>query len=372
MSTRLFNNFLGLTILLNLVISFGITQLIIVNYVIQIIFFLFLLFSTFKFGIDKTTLFCIFWITTLLLIYGYGYAFGLKILLYILILNYIYRKGFSFSIKILFLLYNFSIIIFILDRFDIISTYGFFYSRNSFPGFVFALNTFFVISDKYKKKSFFLLIFTILISGTIGALLSVITGIVYFLFKNKKIKILSFIPFLFVSIFLIIILDFEIVNRAKSMYYALMPLFLNVDILELKDVKFGDVVAVSGSSDLSLLFRIKHWLDIVFFLSNDYIFLFGYGFDSVKFELPLNMAKYPHNDYLRIIAEAGLVFFLILISRLYKLFNNIKNIEVKSFFIMFAVITFSENMLNNFLTTSFIFISLGYYNHLYKINKFSK
>lgn len=366
MSTRLFNNFLGLTILVNLIIAFGITQLIIVNYVFQIIFFLFLLISAFKFGINKTTLFLIFWITVLLLFYGFGYAFGLKLSLYILILNYTYRNGFPFSINFFFLLYVFTIIVFALDRFNIISTYGFFYSRNSFPGFIFALNTFFIVSDKYKKISFLLLIFTVLISGTLGALLSLIVGIIYFLIKNKNIKIHKLIPFIVLSIFLILFLDFEIIERTKSMYYTLKPVFINSNIADLKDIKYGDVVAESGSSDLSLLFRIKHWLDIVFFISKDYIVFFGYGLDSVKFELPLNMAKYPHNDYLRILVEAGLVFFIVLISRLYKYFDNIDNIELKSLILMFSIISFSENMLNNFLTSSFIFISLGFYNYLQK------
>ena len=85
-----------------------------------------------------------------------------------------------------------------------------------------------------------------------------------------------------------------------------MVLIWNLEPSTVARMTFGELVALTGTTDMSAFFRITHWSNIWAIYSSMGLggILFGYGAGqtSVLTVLPLP----PHNDYLRILAELGL------------------------------------------------------------------
>lgn len=215
------------------------------------------------------------------------------------------------------------------------------------------------------KIYFAIIAFNIIIFKTLGALLAAIVSLFIVLFvKNLKIDRL----FILAS-FLVVILAFffyifnytelAIVERLKESIKGFEALFSLSDIQAIVNISYGDMAALSGASDLSFLFRIKHWFSILnIFLHADLVhILFGHGNDSIRYLTSAELRA--HNDYIRLLFEVGLLYISVFIFFNLYILKKI-GINIYTFpFMIVLMYFFTENLIDNFLAMSLLYYMLG-------------
>jgi hypothetical protein len=120
-----------------------------------------------------------------------------------------------------------------------------------------------------------------------------------------------------------------------------------------------ELIELTGSTDMSAFFRITHWTNIWDIYSSQQIggILFGYGAGQtgVLTVLPLP----PHNDYLRVLAEYGLLNFLIFVPFVLSIALSIKQPAARTIFTVLLIYFLSENLLDNFTSMALFFSNAG-------------
>lgn len=228
-----------------------------------------------------------------------------------------------------------------------------------------------------KFKKYILVIYTlflILLFKTMGALVAFIVAFIY-VYKKINIKSLiylflllsiAFFTFTFLKDLNLSSLD-RIINMTEIVYMLLTEFSLN----QLSQLEYGEAVALTGSSDLSFLFRIKHWSDIIeYYLNASWINqLFGIGIGNIPNITKMELVA--HNDFLKLIVEFGPLYFITYIILMFNLLKGvIKEYRFVSIFFVTIFIYFgTENLMNNFLAMCFFYYFLGLY---YKKSKEKK
>jgi hypothetical protein len=237
----------------------------------------------------------------------------------------------------------------------------FFSNRNNAIAYtfvcIFVLSTF----TKTIKNGVLATLIVTIFYGTLGALLAFIVAFSFTMFKwslSAASKVLALLFFVFLMFFY---LDLEIFKRISIAINGLISFFELYSLSDLKHVKFGEIVAMQdGSDDVSMFFRLKHWGEILAILMDDYSnLIFGWGMGA-SVELT-SMSLVPHNDWLRVFFELGIFNFLS-----FTLLNAVIFIKLRghdqflaALFLTLCIYMFSENLINNFLITSFLYFSCG-------------
>ncbi|MCY7315901.1 MAG: hypothetical protein LH480_09840 [Rubrivivax sp.] len=129
--------------------------------------------------------------------------------------------------------------------------------------------------------------------------------------------------------------------------------------INLHTATFGELVLMLKTQDLSFLFRLKHWLDLLYtFVQGDmYHWLFGWGVGSST--RLSDMGLVPHNDYLRVLFEFGLVtlagfigMLALILLRCGRRWETVPLLAV-------VIYLFSENLINNYIAISFFYFAAG-------------
>ena len=120
-----------------------------------------------------------------------------------------------------------------------------------------------------------------------------------------------------------------------------------------------ELVELTGSTDMSAFFRIIHWTNMWGLYSTQglSVILFGYGAGqtSILTYLPLP----PHNDYLRVLAEYGLLSFLVFVPFVISIVISLKQQAAKTIFTVLLLYFLSENLLDNFTSMALFFSYAG-------------
>ena len=212
---------------------------------------------------------------------------------------------------------------------------------------------------------FSIIAFNIIIFKTLGALLAGIVSLFVVLFtKSLSINRLFILTgsLVLISAFFFYIFNYTelaIVERLKESIKGFEALFSLSSMQAIVNISYGDMAALSGASDLSFLFRIKHWFSILtIFLEADLVhILFGHGNDSIRYLTTAELRA--HNDYIRLLFEVGLLFIGVFI------FFNIyilKKIGINIYTFPFMIVLmyfFTENLIDNFLAMSLLYYMLG-------------
>jgi O-antigen ligase len=124
-------------------------------------------------------------------------------------------------------------------------------------------------------------------------------------------------------------------------------------------MSFKELVQLTGTTDTSAFFRIIHWTNIWELYSTQGlgVLLFGYGAGQTG--LLAYMSLPPHNDYLRVLAEYGLLSFLVFVSFLVSIATSIKLPAAKIIFNVLLIYFFSENLIDNFTSMALFFSYAG-------------
>ena len=124
-------------------------------------------------------------------------------------------------------------------------------------------------------------------------------------------------------------------------------------------MSFGRLVELTGTTDLSGFFRLIHWANILDIYSSSSIvtMLFGYGIGQT---INVTIMPYiPHNDYLRLLAEYGLVNLIVFICFLLHVLRNLNTGPTKVLFMVLLFYFFSENLIDHFPSMTLYFSYAG-------------
>lgn len=227
------------------------------------------------------------------------------------------------------------------------------------------ISSYFILIFYKKTILFFIFIYSnIIIYATLGALLASIASYILIYASNvtprKLFKILSI---LFLMIFALYYLfnysELHIVERLKYSIKGFQILFSLDSIEAMSRISYGQLASQVGSGDLSFLFRIKHWFNIMVTNNQSELiyWLFGHGNDSI---IALTKAELrAHNDYIRLMFEVGMIYLVVFIT-----FNIylVKKIGLNVYSLPFLIVLmyfFTENLLDNFLAMSLLYYFVG-------------
>ncbi|MDF0578225.1 O-antigen ligase family protein [Bradyrhizobium yuanmingense] len=119
------------------------------------------------------------------------------------------------------------------------------------------------------------------------------------------------------------------------------------------------LIELTGSTDVSAFFRITHWTNIWQIYSSRGLggILFGYGAmqTGILTVLPLP----PHNDYLRVLAEYGLLNFLVFVVFVFSIVFSLKDRAAKTMYTVLLIYFLSENLIDNFTSMTLFFSYAG-------------
>jgi O-antigen ligase len=138
-----------------------------------------------------------------------------------------------------------------------------------------------------------------------------------------------------------------------------IALIWNLNPSTVARMSYKELVAMMGTTDVSAFFRIIHWTNIWDLYSTQglSVLLFGYGAGQTKYLAYMPME--PHNDYLRILTEYGLLSFLVFLAFVVSIVFSIKLHAAKVIFTVLLIYFFSENLVDNFTSMALFFSYAG-------------
>jgi hypothetical protein len=253
---------------------------------------------------------------------------------------------------------------------DVMRMSGFFVNANNLSLTLMAL-LFLINEDKdsrTKKISIHAaLVLFLLLSGTSGAILAYIGAMSfkYFVllkssrrYRNMWILVLVIIAggtlgcLLTIDLFMDIPIVKRIVDQL-SLVWRELPLAASG-----YELNFGKLSNLYGTGNISGLWRISHWRTCIDVISdaNTVQLLCGYGIGASS----LLLYKVPHNDYLRVLMEQGIVGLVLSMAFIGILFRRIDK-RYRYCVVAIALYCFTENNIDNLLFMSiFIFFLSGY------------
>lgn len=192
--------------------------------------------------------------------------------------------------------------------------------------------------------------------GTMGVLLATVLAVMLALGKAKYIgRVLT------AMLVVVLLLYFMPENFAWA---RLQRVVLTAEMLvsgriDLRNSTYGDLVVLLRTTDLSFVFRLKHWMELwdIWAASPWYKMLFGQGVGgSVRLS---SVHLVPHNDYIRYLFECGALtlagFLLLLWVPLMSIGRRWELIPL----LAVAIYFFSENLINNYLAMAVFYFSIG-------------
>lgn len=192
--------------------------------------------------------------------------------------------------------------------------------------------------------------------GTLGVLLAVVVALLYAVGQRRYLGQLLLL--VIAGVVMVVLLPQNLLlarlGPVIDSYWLLVDERIN-----LRTISYGELVSRLRTTDLSFIFRLKHWTDLLDTYSQGTVFqqLFGFGVGS---SLKLSqMRLVPHNDYVRMLFEGGLFAFagfasllLVCLARIGRCWEAVPLVAVCVYF-------FSENLINNYLAMVVFFFSLG-------------
>ena len=236
---------------------------------------------------------------------------------------------------------------------------GIFANRNNAAlymiSFLALLNGLFYIK---KEHSIIFSLISGFIFGKLGVFIAVLLALVFVFLTRKNIILLLFFSLLIIIISYVIIPETLILNRLKSAYLSIQIIF-DPNSPSLAQMSYGDLFVATGSTDLSLFFRLKHWDEILSLWGKESFIMqiFGSGVGSSVIYTSAELV--PHNDYLRYFYECGVFTFLGFILLQISVLKGIGRNHYVIPFLVISIYFISENLANNYLAMVIYYFSAG-------------
>lgn len=128
--------------------------------------------------------------------------------------------------------------------------------------------------------------------------------------------------------------------------------------VDVRTVTYGELVQRLNTTDLSLFFRLKHWLNLFSLYSGGDFSAWIFGFGIGAFVKLSDAGLVPHNDYLRYLFECGAVAFSGFVFLVIKIVRNCGRRWELVPILTIVLYFFSENLVDNFVAMAvFYFVS---------------
>jgi hypothetical protein len=233
---------------------------------------------------------------------------------------------------------------------------GFFANRNNAGLYAVAILAFYCVLAEKVIAIPIVYVAVGLMFGTLGLLLAVIAAI--FLCHGK-------VKYFFIGLLLgsscLFALNFfpDLSNTLRVKPVVDSIALLLSGRIDLETVTYGDLVLLLNTQDLSFLFRLKHWYNLINIYAGGSVvnYLFGFGAGSAVQLSSIHLV--PHNDYLRLIFEFGAITFLGFTGLLFSTIRSIQRGWALVPILVVVIYFFSENLINNYLAMIFFFLSAG-------------
>ena len=232
---------------------------------------------------------------------------------------------------------------------------GMFTNPNNFSLMSFSL-LFFINEEKEIFFKIFLYIFIAIILITTSTLGAIIAFFLSFLYKYRMKPHRLLVIFMIVLSFVLAKQMFSskpsqlhnrLVNQFKVIEHNLPEIYRN------DDIDFGQLANIYGEENISGIYRLKLWTDVVHVLMDQKLgnLIIGNGIGS---SLKL-LSNLPHNEYLRVMLELGIVGFLLNAILCFIIYFRMSR-NYRYIFVLLALFSLTENIFDNFLFMSiFIF-----------------
>lgn len=212
-----------------------------------------------------------------------------------------------------------------------------------------------VVAGKPLRNTFIILGVGICF-GTLGVFLAVLLSL--FLCVGKVRLLQLFIPsFIIISGLYFFNPDLIIFSRITPVVDSVILLWNGS--IDITTVTYAELVRLLNTTDLSFLFRLKHWANLldIYWSGNIYQWMFGFGIGSSVHLSDIHLV--PHNDYLRYLFECGaltflgfLLLILFIIRGLGRRWEAIPILTIAFYF-------FSENLVNNYIAMAIFYFCAG-------------
>lgn len=193
--------------------------------------------------------------------------------------------------------------------------------------------------------------------GTLGVLLALLVSMTFAVGGARTYKYLAISLFAAIGVLYFAPLEYGIFARIKPVVDSLQLLWEGR--VNIATVSYGDLVRLLNTSDLSFLFRLKHWLNLFSLMSGapfeNWIFGFGVG-SSLRLS---DAGLVPHNDYLRVLFECGPVAFVGFVSVIVLTLYRCGRGWIAVPMIAVAIYFFTENLIDNFVAMAVFFFCGG-------------
>jgi hypothetical protein len=205
-------------------------------------------------------------------------------------------------------------------------------------------------------RSVFLFLAVGVMFGTLGVLLAVLLALVLTVGKWRDVALLA----------VLIALGWAgyVLFPQFGPFARFTPVVDSIRLLmdgsiNLRTVTFGQLTLMLHTSDLSFIFRLKHWVDLwaEFMKADIYHLMFGYGVgSSIRLS---EMHLVPHNDYLRYLFEFGVVTFAAFIGLIVLVMARCGRRWETVPLLVSVIYLFSENLITNYTAIAFFYFTAG-------------
>lgn len=252
----------------------------------------------------------------------------------------------------------------------------FFRVSNGFVYLGVAIGGFYLLVKGRNKRNFIRAIlitaFYILVCTSLGV---AVAAFLTFLILNMK---KNHIPYVIIGggilLLAILFIDIPIFIRMRDVL-TVWKYVMDNNAGNIQDVDFVEINNLDRAGERtdasSSVWRIVQWIRLFKeYVSEIWTIPFGMGAGySVK-----STGLYPHNDYLRILIEYGLIVFIYILNFVLSVYKRLKNEGMLIYFILTMLLYhLTENLLNNFPPGAILYFLIGwamykYRNIKYRIN----
>lgn len=231
-----------------------------------------------------------------------------------------------------------------------------FANRNTAALYAVSLLAFYNVLSPRPVTSVLLILGICAAFGTLGVLMAVIVALCVVVVRVDLIKAMVAIGAVLVVAYLFLP-EAPVLNR-------ITPVIKSVELLwdgtiSPRTATFGQLVALLDTKDLSFMFRLKHWFNLsdLYSAAPAYQQLFGLGIGSSAHLSTMGLV--PHNDYLRMLFECGVLGLAGFVSMLGVIAWRCRGHweAVPLFVVIFYF--FSENLVNNYLAMAIFYFCAG-------------
>ncbi|WP_051677292.1 O-antigen ligase family protein [Bradyrhizobium sp. URHD0069] len=214
----------------------------------------------------------------------------------------------------------------------------------------------FTLAERLGVRAIFLQFLNVALMNKIGVAVATIVAIsVWIAVPLRKQSVIALAIFILVAIVAFWAGAFD---RAIATVES-MNLLAQLGPEVVSRLSFRELVQLTGTTDLSGFFRLMHWANIWDIYSSGSLgtLLFGYGIGQTPYLTVLHLV--PHNDYLRILAEYGLINLAVFVCFLLHVLFNLKTGLTKVLFMVLLIYFFSENLVDHFVSMALYFTYAG-------------